>query len=81
MKMTALSDLVGLDEPVSPARMQFTSRPTASDTCAGCIFRNQRSEVCKEATRVALLADLPDCDDGHVYVAVVTDPRQMSIIN
>jgi len=78
MKMVALSDLVGQDVPMRPAELLFTTR--ASLICHGCIFRGQRSSICYEAARVALRAGLDDCDDGVVYVAVETDPRQLPIV-
>ncbi len=81
MKMTALADLVGMDEPLDPATMRYKASAAIPDRpdCSGCVFRGQRSKVCKEATRLALRADLPDCDDGFVYVAIPVDPRQLTI--
>lgn len=80
MNLIALSDFVGSDEPLDPASMRFTSRPTSVNSCQGCVFRGQRSKVCKEATRLALRAGMPDCDDGYVYVPIVVDPRQLVIV-
>lgn len=77
MEMTALSDLVGQDEPVEPAMMRFTTKPAKS--CRFCLFEGQRSRVCKEATRIALRAGLEDCDSGFVYVAILVDKRQLTI--
>jgi hypothetical protein len=77
MEMTALADLVGLDDPVEPAAMRFRAKPGKS--CSGCLFKGQRARVCAEATRIALRAELPDCDDGFVYVPILTDPRQLTI--
>lgn len=77
MNMTALADLVGLAEPLEPSQMRFTTKPAKS--CTGCLFDGQRSPVCRQATFVALRAGQPDCDDGHIYVAVPVDPRQLTI--
>lgn len=74
---TALADLVGNDDPIEPAMMRFTTK--AAKSCRGCLFEGQRSRVCKEATRIALRAGLADCDEGHVYVAVLIDKRQLTI--
>lgn len=61
------------------AEMQFTTAPGKS--CSGCLFEHERSTVCHEAARVALLAGLPDCEySGLVYVAVVVDERQLSLL-
>lgn len=78
MNMTALADLVGLAEPLDPAAMRFTTKPGTS--CRGCLFAGQRSDVCKEATKVALRAELADCDLGVIYIAVPLDPRQLTIV-
>lgn len=81
MNMIALSDFVGSDEPLDPASMRFKAVAALAGRpdCAGCTFRGQRSKVCKEATRLALRADLPDCDDGYIYVPIAVDPRQLII--
>ena len=81
MKMTALAELVGMDEPLDPATMRYKAAAAIPDRpdCSGCVFRGQRSKVCKEATRLALRAGLPDCDDGYVYQLIEVDPRQLTI--
>jgi hypothetical protein len=76
--MAALADLVGLDDPVDPAAMQFTAKPSKS--CHGCVFKGQRTSVCREASRLAVLAGFKDCDEGVVYVALDVDLKQTSIV-
>lgn len=78
MNMTALSDLVGLADPLDPAQMRFTARPAKS--CRGCVFDGQRASVCRQASSLAVLAELPDCDQGVIYVALEIDPRQIEIV-
>jgi len=82
ISMVALSDIVGTDDPLDPATMLYKAAAAIPDRpdCSGCIFRGQRSKVCKEATRFALRASLPDCDDGVIYVAVPIDSRQLTIV-
>lgn len=77
MGMRPLADLVGLDDPVEPAAMRFTAKPGKSCSC--CLFKGQRARICAKATSIALRSDLPDCDDGFVYVPILTDPRQLTI--
>lgn len=58
------------------------------DSCAGCMFANQRAAVCRAAGEQAALRRLPDCEDPapkgrgytYVYVRVAIDPRQLSLI-
>jgi len=80
--MVALSDIVGTDDPLDPATMRYKAAAAIPDRpdCSGCVFRGQRSKVCKEAARLALRAGLPDCDSGHIYVAVPIDSRQLTIV-
>ncbi len=82
MRLIALSDFVGSDDPIDPASMRFKAVAALAGRpdCSGCAFRGQRSKVCKEATRLALRADLPDCDEGFIYVPIVVDPRQLTIV-
>lgn len=54
--------------------------------CAGCIFKGQRAKVCVQAGHSARLAGFPDCEardvesgKTHIYVAVQTDLRQLTI--
>jgi len=77
MKLTALSDLVGQDDPVEPAAMLFVSKP--GNSCRGCLFKGQRTKVCREANRLAVLAGFKDCDEGVIYIAHEGDLKQASI--
>lgn len=79
MNMTALADLVGLADPLDPSQMRFTTKPAKS--CHGCLFASQRSSVCRQASFVATRANLADCDEGVIYVALPSDPRQLTIDN
>ena len=81
MNLIALADYIGTDEPLDPAQMRFKAiaAPAGRPDCSGCVFRGQRYKVCEEAARLALRADLPDCDDGYIYVPVAVDPRQLII--
>lgn len=76
--MAALADLVGLDDPVDPAEMQFMAKPGKS--CHGCAFLGQRTKVCREASRLAVLAGFKDCDEGIIYIALDVDLKQASIV-
>jgi hypothetical protein len=49
------------------------------DACKGCLFERERHSVCKLAGEEAKKRRLPDCDDGWIYIAVKTDPRQLDI--
>jgi len=75
--MTALADLIGMAEPVDPSQMRFTTKHGAS--CHACIFKGQRAAVCREASRLAVLAGLEDCDREVVYVPLPIDTRQLTI--
>ena len=76
---------------LDPATMQFRAYllpEDAVDRCAGCVFHLQESKVCKEAGRLAHLAEIRDCDDidpatGKTYVYQLrdTDPRQIDLVN
>lgn len=74
---TPLSDLVGLDDPLDPSEMRYTTK--AAKTCRTCIFYGQRSSVCKEASRLAVLSELADCESDVVYVPIPIDSRQLTI--
>lgn len=73
MKLTALSDLVGQDEPVDPSQIQFRAVPALvwaprkdehpDRACRGCLFKGQKSKVCVQAGQVARLASMPDCEE------------------
>lgn len=65
-------------EALDPAKLQFEAKP--GKKCKGCLFDRQESHVCKEASRLAVLAELPDCDHGVVYVAAKRDPRQLALV-
>lgn len=77
MSMVALSKLVGMDDPLDPSRILFTTKSAKS--CRGCLFSGQRASVCHQAAAVALRADLPDCDRGFVYVPIPIDERQLTL--
>lgn len=77
MEMTFLGDLIGRDEPINPADMRFTVKVAKS--CRSCLFDGQRTSVCHQAATVARRADLPDCDDGFVYVPIPIDERQLTL--
>ena len=81
--MRALSDLVGMDEPLSPADVQFRAvlarvwLPLRTDkperACQGCIFKGQRAKVCVQASAAARLSGMPDCEErdratGKTYI-------------
>lgn len=73
-------------EPLDPGAMQFRARAaTGVRDCSGCVFKGQRSRVCKAAGAAARLAGLPDCEDSDstgrtfVYYLIQTDPRQLRI--
>lgn len=90
MKLTALSDFVGLrdEREMDPASMQFRAvlaREDARD-CAGCMFKGQPSKVCVRAGHIAVRAGMQDCEERDtatgrtfIYVPVPVDPRQMVI--
>lgn len=75
---------------LDPAKLAYRAaiQPEgAVDECAGCLFFRQEVSVCDEAARLAVLADLTDCDHldpetGRqvIYLLRATDPRQLSII-
>ncbi len=65
---------------MQPAQMQFTTAPGKG--CKGCLFEHERSTVCHEVARVALRANLPDCEySGIIYVAKVVDTRQLDLVD
>lgn len=65
-------------EALQPQKMQFTTRPASS--CRGCLFEGQWWRACREAGIVAVLAGMPDCEEGAViYVDREIDPRQLAI--
>lgn len=66
-------------KPIDPASIQFTTRPARS--CRGCIFDGQWWRVCQQASEIAELAGLVDCEKGKIiYVAKARDPRQIDIM-
>lgn len=76
--MIALSDWLGrYGDFLDPAELSFTAKQATG--CRGCIFDNQRSEVCRKANAIAHLAGIADCDFGFVYIKRETDPRQLKI--
>lgn len=76
MKMTALADLVGMDEPLDPATMQYRATPALlwlprndpkpERACQGCLFKGQKSKVCVQAGHLARLANMPDCEERDI---------------
>lgn len=64
---------------MKPGEIQFTTAPGKG--CKGCLFENERSTVCHEVARVALRANLPDCEyEKIVYVAKPIDDRQLDLL-
>lgn len=77
-QLIAVSDWLGHHgEPLEPSAMQFTVKPATS--CRGCLFNGPRAKVCGRACEVAQRAELPHCEEGFIYVARETDPRQLAI--
>jgi hypothetical protein len=79
-KYTALIDWRGPRdaEALDPAALDFTSKPHGAG-CRGCLFRGQWAAVCREAGRLAVRAQMKDCEDGVIYQLAVRDPRQLQI--
>jgi hypothetical protein len=74
--MIILADLY--DDPLDPGTVDFTTKPGRK--CRTCVFSRQKSVVCDEAVRLALLAGLDSCDDRNVvYFVRVRDPRQVDL--
>lgn len=54
--------------------------------CAGCLFRRQRSSVCRIAGQEAIARGMRDCDRPDqfgqyiVYERVDVDPRQLHLL-
>ena len=62
-----------------PEDIQFTTAP--GKRCKGCVFEHERSTVCHEAVRVAVLSGQPDCEySGIIYVLKPFDVRQLELI-
>lgn len=64
----------------------FTAKEIGKrQSCAGCLFENERAKVCVEMTEKARLAQIPDCDDlspsGNyiIYIAKDLDLRQVDL--
>lgn len=66
-------DEVALD----PTAIAFHAQ--RADSCRGCIFEGQWSEVCKKAAVESVARGGADCDAGYIYVAVEVDPRQLTL--
>lgn len=76
--LIALAEWLGKrGELLKPEELQFEAKQQKG--CSGCLFDNQRSEVCRKANAVAHLAGIVDCDMGFIYVLRETDPRQITI--
>lgn len=89
VKMSALSDLIGMAEPLDPASMQFRAKLADPERthCSGCLFRGQRSIICNMAAQVAQRAGMNDCDErdpdtgrSFIYVTVEMDARQLDLV-
>jgi hypothetical protein len=67
---------------MSPANIRFTAKVSRKQSCAGCLFIDQKAETCHAACAEAVKRGLPDCDDskGYIYVEDVTDPRQIDLL-
>lgn len=66
------------DDPIDPGTVDFTTKPGRK--CRTCLFDRQKSAVCDEAVRLALLAGLESCDaQDVVYVLRKRDPRQIDL--
>jgi len=72
--MTALSDLVGMDDQLDPAEMKYRAAPArvwvskhealeSERACSGCVFKGQKAKVCVQASQLARLAGFADCED------------------
>lgn len=81
MRNVNLEKWRGKRDPVAidPANIEFKAI-TGRKGCAGCVFAGQWSGTCWKAAAEALKRSLPDCDAGHIYVAVERDPRQIALI-
>lgn len=81
----------GLDEfAMEPAELRYMAKVTRAGwkDCTGCMFKGQRMAVCHEASRVAILAGMVDCDARdpetgrtHIYQRVKLDPRQVDLVD
>lgn len=72
--------------PPDPRLLVFAAQPKRvnrfdddDDGCAGCMFADQHSSVCRVAGAEAKRRGLDDCEAGFVYVTVKTDPRQIDL--
>lgn len=63
---------------LDPDALQFTTRRAKS--CRGCAFERQFSDVCTQAQAAASRVDLPNCEKGFIYVAVLGDPCQHTLL-
>lgn len=63
----------------------FFAEP-ATRECAGCIFDDERSKVCKQAGEAAVAAGMPDCEargpgaSSYIYRLDLSGGRQMDLL-
>jgi hypothetical protein len=63
----------------------FYAEP-ATRECLGCIFDNERSEVCRQAGAAAIAAGMPDCEargpgaSSYIYRLDLSNGRQMDLL-
>lgn len=74
--------------PIEPEtiRIKAVQAPVFGE-CDGCLFIDQRSNICARANAIAIAAGQPDCDQvltgpkrTVIYVLDKTDPRQLPLI-
>lgn len=63
----------------------FYAEP-ATRECLGCIFDNERSEVCRRAGAAAVAVGMPDCEvsgpgaKSYIYRLDLSNGRQMDLL-
>lgn len=57
------------EAPIDPAAMQFQAKPDRY--CAGCLFDEQREDICQLARNQAKQRGMPSCLSGYSYIALV----------
>ena len=67
------------------AGVWFFAEP-ATRECQGCIFDNERSDVCRWAGQKAVAAGMPDCEasgpgaKSYIYRLDLSNGRQMDLL-
>lgn len=94
MLYTAISDWLGNADPIEPDSLRYVAAPAwvivnkrnPERACRGCLFEDQRAAVCNQASRLAIMAGIPDCEEKDketgrtfIYVAAAVDERQLTI--